>query len=100
LDLGQVQEEKFRNPLFLSKQRQAMVITIHFQSEKDLKWLNKIVAILQKAAVHFEMKGVSSQSPVPDDLKQRRQAFLDAAKATGVITSKIEIPSREERNVR
>jgi hypothetical protein len=76
-----------------------MVITIHFQSDKDLKWLNKIVAILQKAAVHFELKGVPS-SPSPDDLKLRRQAFLDAAKTSGVITSKIEIPNREERNAR
>ncbi|MCC6723777.1 MAG: hypothetical protein IT258_04665 [Saprospiraceae bacterium] len=76
-----------------------MVITIHFQSDKDLKWLNKIVAILEKAAVRFELKGVSSP-PAPHDLKMRRQAFLDAAKSTGVITSKIEIPNREERNAR
>ncbi|MCU0348078.1 MAG: hypothetical protein MUC59_14140 [Saprospiraceae bacterium] len=75
-----------------------MVITIHFQSEKDLKWLNKIVAILEKAAVRFELKGVST--PAPSDLRQRRQAFLQAAKASGVITSSIEIPSREERNAR
>jgi hypothetical protein len=75
-----------------------MVITIHFQSEKDLKWLNKIVAILEKAAVRFELKGVPT--PAPSDLRQRRQAFLQAAKASWVITSSIEIPSREERNAR
>lgn len=75
-----------------------MFITIHFQSEKDLKWLNKIVAILEKAAVRFELKGVPT--PAPNDLRQRRQAFLEAAKASGVITSSIEIPNREERNAR
>jgi len=75
-----------------------MFITIHFQSEKDLKWLNKIVAILEEASVRFELKGVPT--PAPSNLLQRRQAFLNAAKASRVIDTNIEMPSREERNAR
>lgn len=75
-----------------------MVITIHFQSEQDLKWLNKIVEMLKKAAVRFEVKGIPQ--PEPTDFRKRRQAFLNAAVSSGAITTNIEIPNREDRNAR
>jgi hypothetical protein len=75
-----------------------MVITIHFQSEQDLQWLGKIVEMLKKAAVQFEVQGPSPEkSP---GLRQRRQAFLNAVHSGRVITTPIVIPNREERNAR
>ncbi len=75
-----------------------MVITIQFQSDKDLQWLNKIVEILKAAAVKFEVKGLPE--PAPSDLRKRRENFLKKAVSSGVITTKIEIPDREARNAR
>jgi phosphoribosylcarboxyaminoimidazole (NCAIR) mutase len=75
-----------------------MVITIHFQSESDLQWLNKIVAILKKAAVRFEVKGVPAENS--PHLKNSREAFLQKVPLSGVITTPIQIPDRESRNAR
>ena len=75
-----------------------MVITIHFQSEQDLQWLNKIVEMLKKTAIRFEVQGIPSAKS--SELRQRRQSFLNAAVSSGVITTNIEIPNREARNAR
>ncbi|MBX2929057.1 MAG: hypothetical protein KF852_14565 [Saprospiraceae bacterium] len=75
-----------------------MVITIYFQSEQDLQWLNKIVDMLRNAAVRFEVQGLPYSEN--QDLKNRRQAFLSAVQSNDVITSTIEMPNREERNAR
>lgn len=75
-----------------------MVITIHFQTEQDLQWLNKIIEMLKQAAVRFELQGVPAAKAT--ELKQRRQDFLNAVRSSSLITTNIEIPSREERNAR
>lgn len=74
-----------------------MVITIQIQTQQDYQWLQPFLQALQKRNVTVQLKG---DVPASSDVLAKRQAYVQYLRQHPIPVTKVNIPSREERNAR
>ncbi|MCU0347275.1 MAG: hypothetical protein MUC59_10035 [Saprospiraceae bacterium] len=74
-----------------------MVITIQINTQNDYRWLQPFLEALKKTNAVIQVKG---ELPADNAISEKRKAYLSYLREHSIPVTKVEIPSRDERNER